>query len=604
MKSSKKTQRLSSITELVKSTIDPTSSRPSLIRPHEPPPRPPLKHQASVGGFTPAPQVHHANKFNRTQSESQCTSQENIMATLRSLLQQAGLVDGAPKHEDDSWAVTESILNHYLTQDTRHLADYLSLVRLLPDLLVRFVMLINTRLEIRRDADPYSSYTPLGYAIISHDADLVKTLLNYAADPDVVPCIPVDEDAMDILSPVHLALRQHCKTEIVNALLGSGERKPQVNEDYMRSIMSYVARCSDTDCVKALLDQMKNLNRTDENGRTMLHRAAFHINAVVVKHLVARKADVNKADKSLKTPLMCAAEVNAGDIVKFLVDHGADVNMTEVFGRSPLHFAVRKSTIAAVRCLLAAGADATTKDKRDLTPLHYAYVDSKILERKHPKEEDVGLLMQCIINSYATGQAYCTDQDFLSIAEILIKMSETSDTIIKLMTDNVCHISVQNDSGTTALHYAANFNKPKIVRWLIQHGVDVNVANNDGWQAIHYAAMSGNVVSATDILAQNGADINSSTYGGWTPIWIALRNGHKEMADFFIKKGCDVSKTMKVNDLIFIESGYVLPLELYDPEQNKKDPVKFAKRARRSITLADFATSVGFHETARQLSKT
>ncbi|KAI0222366.1 hypothetical protein LSAT2_026377, partial [Lamellibrachia satsuma] len=561
--------------------------------------KPPLTLSQSAGGLIP---VNTARKYNRTKSEGPASSQDNTIAKLRTLLKLAGLIDGTPKNKDPSWAVTESILQHYLTQDTRHLADYLRLVASLPGLVVRVVMLINTRLDIRRDADPYSSYTPLGYAIISNDVDLVKILLKYAADPDVIPCIPADKDSTDILSPVHLALRQHCKPEIVKALLLYGECTHHMSEDYRRSVISYVARCSDTDYVKALLDQMKDLNKTDENGRTILHRAAFHGNAVVVRDLVARKADVNKADQSLKTPLMCAAEVNADDIVKFLVDHGADVSKTDGFGRSALHFAVRKSTVAAVQCLLAADADATTKDDRGMTPLHYAYVDSKILERTHPREEETDLL-ECLINSYAAGQTYCTDQEFLSIAEILIKMSESSDTIVKLMMDNVCHISVQNDSGTNALHYAAHFNKPKIVRWLIQHGVDVNVANNDGWQAIHYAAMSGNVVSATDILAQNGADINSSTCGGWTPIWTALRNGHQEMADFFIKKGCDVSKTMKVIDLIHIESGYALPLELYDPEQSRKNPVKFAKRARRLITLADFATSVGFHETARQLSK-
>ena len=577
-----------SIDELVLRTMDVTSSSPF---------RPPLKQTPSIGTSTPTKPV---SRYHRSPSETQMKSPENVVATLRTLLQAARLIDGAPRNGDATWAVTEPIIKHYLTQDTRHLADYLSLVGSLPHLIVRVAILVNTRLDIRRDADPYTSYTPLGHAIINNDPELVGTLLKYAADPDVTPCIPVGDEATDIESPVHLALRQHCKPEIVNELLRYGQRAPQMDDDYKRSVMSYVARCCDTDAVKALLDRMTDVDGTDENSRTMLHRAALLGNLIVVKDLTARKADVNKTDQSLKTPLICAAEVNAEDIVKFLVANGADVNKTDVFGRSALHFAVRKSTLAAVECLLDAGADATTKDNKDMTPLHYAYVDSRILERTHPREEEADLL-ECIINAYTAGQTYCTDQEFVDIAEILIKLSESSDTITKLMKDNVSHISARNDSGTTVLHYAAHFNKPEIVLWLIQHGADVKVANNAGWRAIHFAAMSGNVTSATEILKKYVAAVNIETREGWTPVWIALRNGQQEMAEFFIKKGCDVSRTMKVSDLVHFESGYSLPLDLYDPVESGKNKVAYARQLRRSITLADLAKSIGFRETASMI---
>ena len=590
--------RLTSISELAAVTMDHSKHRRS-SRPSEPPPRPPLKSPMSVDGIKRAP---HPKTFRRANTESNMCSPDNVLATLRTLLQQAHLVDDAPRNGDATWAVTEPILKHYLTKDTHRLADYLTLVRSLSSLVVHVAMLVNTRLDIHRDADPYMSYTPLGYAIVSHDANLVKTLLNSAADPTMIPCISVDVDAMEIVSPVHLALRQHCKPEIVNELLRYGQRSLHINDDYKQSVMSYVARCCDTDAVKALLERMTDVDGTDENSRTILHRAALLGNLVVVKDLVARKADVNKTDQSLKTPLICAAEVNAEDIVKFLVANGADVNKTDVFGRSVLHFAVRKSTIAAVECLLAAGADATTKDNKGMSPLHYAYVDSKILERTHPREEAADLL-ECIINAYTAGQTYCTDQEFVDIAEILIKLSESSDTIAKLMKDNVSRISARNDSGATVLHYAAHFNKPEIVLWLIQHGADVKVANNAGWQAIHFAAMSGNVMSVTEILKKDRIAINTETSDGWTPVWAALRNGQQEMVDVFVKKGCDVSKTMKVNTLILSESGYDLPLELHDPALMEKNPIQYAKRTRRSITLADFATSVGFHDTARLISE-
>ena len=581
---------MNTIGALVQGIVDPTMS-----------PKPPLKSMPSVGTLMIPVQRAKIN-YGRSQSEGQFRSQENVVATLRTLLQTARLVDGGPRNGDATWAVTEPILKHYLTEDTRHLIDYLALVSSLPHLVVRVVILVNTRLDIRRDADPYTSYTPLGHAIINNDPELVRTLLKYAADPDVTPCIPVGDEATDIVSPVHLALRQHCKPEIVNELLRYGERAPQMDDDYKQSVMSYVARCCDTDAVKALLDRMTDVDGTDENSRTMLHRAALLGNLVVVKDLVARKADVNKTDQSLKTPLICAAEANAEDMVKFLVANGADVNKTDVFGRSALHFAVRRSTLASVECLLTAGADTTTKDNRGMSPLHYAYVDSKILERTHPREEEAELLER-IINAYTAGQTYCTDEEFVDIAEILIKMSDSSDTITKLMKDNVSHISARNDSGTTVLHYAAHFNKPEIVLWLIQHGADVKVANNAGWRAIHFAAMSGNANSAKEILAKDGAAINTETSDGWTPVWIALRNGHQGIADFFIKKGCDVSRKMKVSGLVQLETGYSLPLDLYDPVESAKDKIGYAKRLNRSITLADLATSIGFHETARVISK-
>lgn len=76
----------------------------------------------------------------------------------------------------------------------------------------------------------------------------------------------------------------------------------------------------------------------------------------------------------------------------------------------------------------------------------------------------------------------------------------------------------------TALHRAAAGGCAKIVRFLIERGVDVNARDWEKRTPLHFAAAEGHV-AAIRLLFENGADINAQDELGYTPLHVMMTNG-------------------------------------------------------------------------------
>ncbi|OBT78610.1 hypothetical protein VF21_02347 [Pseudogymnoascus sp. 05NY08] len=76
----------------------------------------------------------------------------------------------------------------------------------------------------------------------------------------------------------------------------------------------------------------------------------------------------------------------------------------------------------------------------------------------------------------------------------------------------------------TPLHQAAIGGCPKIIRFLIQKGVDVNARDWEERTPLHFAADKGHI-AAIRLLFENGADINAQDELGYTPLHLMARNG-------------------------------------------------------------------------------
>jgi hypothetical protein len=88
-----------------------------------------------------------------------------------------------------------------------------------------------------------------------------------------------------------------------------------------------------------------------------------------------------------------------------------------------------------------------------------------------------------------------------------------------------------------------------VARLLLQHGAKPNQRNDSGQTALGFAANAGDV-ALVDLLLRHGADINGGT--AWTPLMDAAYNGWEEVVKLLIRKGADVN---------FHPRGYMTPLE-------------------------------------------
>lgn len=77
-------------------------------------------------------------------------------------------------------------------------------------------------------------------------------------------------------------------------------------------------------------------------------------------------------------------------------------------------------------------------------------------------------------------------------------------------------------SGRRALNWAAWFNHPDLVRWLLDQGVAIDAVNRTGFTALHHAVENGSR-EAFDVLLAAGADASVANRHGATPLQTAQR---------------------------------------------------------------------------------
>ncbi|MGO0305453.1 ankyrin repeat domain-containing protein [Endozoicomonas acroporae] len=112
-----------------------------------------------------------------------------------------------------------------------------------------------------------------------------------------------------------------------------------------------------------------DLNTVDDEGFTLMTRAAYFNQPEHVRKLIRAKADVNQADSASWTPLIAAADQNCTEITGILLAAGADIEKTDSMMFGPLHAAAEVGNEEVTQMLLVAGADIEAVNRYGSTPL-------------------------------------------------------------------------------------------------------------------------------------------------------------------------------------------------------------------------------------------
>jgi ankyrin repeat protein len=145
------------------------------------------------------------------------------------------------------------------------------------------------------------------------------------------------------------------------AVLGCSER-PSIPEI---ARVCGAAERGELDKVKALVEAKPRLagaSHPAAGGWTALHVAGTK---EVAEYLLAKGADVDATDPNDVTPLHKQAGAGRREVVELLLARGADVNVTAAFAMTPLHYAANSCQPVIVELLLKKGArvDARTTGK-------------------------------------------------------------------------------------------------------------------------------------------------------------------------------------------------------------------------------------------------
>jgi ankyrin repeat protein len=86
-----------------------------------------------------------------------------------------------------------------------------------------------------------------------------------------------------------------------------------------------------------------------------------------------------------------------------------------------------------------------------------------------------------------------------------------------------------NPNGRRALNWAAWYNHPAAIRFLVAHGATVNIFNRTGFTPLHHAAENGSLDAVRALLAL-GADRTWTNFARQRPVDVARERGHPEVA--------------------------------------------------------------------------
>ena len=210
------------------------------------------------------------------------------------------------------------------------------------------------------------SGSSLHHAVLQKHSDVSKLLIDAGADIDA------KDDRGS--TPLHCACEEP-ELEIVQMLLAAGADVCAV-DDKRVSCLNVAAKYGRTQIVRYLVGvKGVDVNQSNTQGFTPLHRAVAHKHSDVVQVLIDAGADIDAG------ALHCACTVRGElDTVKMLVKAGADVSVQDDHGRTCLILAVSYGYTETVRYL--AGLPEVDVNQKNLFG-HTALQHARQKQHKH-----------------------------------------------------------------------------------------------------------------------------------------------------------------------------------------------------------------------------
>ena len=234
-------------------------------------------------------------------------------------------------------------------------------------------------------------------------------------------------------------------------------------------------------------------------------------NEEIISCLLNYKFDVNSSEPDGSTALHRASSQGSYKVVKLLLESEADPNVLDSKrATSPLYLPCLKGRTEVVNALLGGGANPNTSE--DLPPLHTAAVHNQ------------AAIVECLLQNGAIIESPSKD----GMTPIMLAAANGHLSMVKLLEERGANVKSISSNGAGALHWACIYGRPETIAYLITRGFDPNEPmRSRGLRPLNLAAQKGNF-EVFEALFLGGATLNlqAEDKAAMTPLASAARWGN------------------------------------------------------------------------------
>ncbi|KAE9551438.1 hypothetical protein FO519_005339 [Halicephalobus sp. NKZ332] len=284
-----------------------------------------------------------------------------------------------------------------------------------------------------------------------------------------------------------------------------------------------------------------------------LHKAAASGDLYALQQLLdSGKTDVDCMDQNGYTALMRAAGNGYCDACILLIDEGANVNATKPDGATALMYASENGHVDVVEVLLKEGARADSRTKEGGTALLNAAQSGQTSVCRLLLASGGSSVHECLADG-ANGAFLCAQNGHLDTLALLaeegckLDLPRSGDGATPLyIASQLGHYGIVNfllkrgvrDTESveraTALFKGAQKGFDRIVRLLLDYETNLGLLKN-GESALHAAALFGHPIVVKQLL-DAGSDPKLQNRHGETPLDLALQMNYDEVVDLLRKR--------------------------------------------------------------------